>query len=568
MNDRAARDTIAAAKTEQGRDQAAAVWPVNVGVAKRLADPARWDRIAPWCLLAAVLAYFAAVLWLTRGSTFTVDELRYFGETRGFDPEAILSPFGGHLQAAIRVFYAISLELFGPAHLPMQVLTGVSAALVAVLLYLLVSVRVGALPALAAAILVLFLGLTPTVLQGSLVIWSQAVAAGLAALLVLERRGRLAAPLACVLLIVAVASIEVGLGFALAAATWLLLEDRGSPRRLWVALLPIALYAAWWLWAQRFDDSITTTSNLLLAPAYGADLLAGAMAALSGLGLDLEHGVELARLDLGWGRVIVPIFAALIGFGFCRRRSVTPLAAAAAVLIAFLVLIDALAYGPLRYPDAARYAYPVAVGMLVLLAAAFTGSRPSARGLVVLAALLAIALPANLWAMRERGAAVRSASDATRVRLAMIELERDHVDPAYREPIRIPVDAGDYLAAADRYGSPALPIDSVAAEPEALRVAADETLAAVLGPRLEPVADGVRRCSAATAELVVPAAGLVLSVPGGGEVLLRRFADQPGIKAGTVGPGAAARIVLPADASTRPWVASAPGSGGLRACGR
>ena len=196
-------------------------------------EPDVSEKLARRALAVSVLAYAALALWLSRGVTFTVDELVYFGESDGFAPGSIAAPFGGHLIAVTRLFFEASLRLFGPEHLPFQLFLIALAAATAVFLFVLVKRRVGPLPALAAAVLLLFLGSTPEVLQGNATMWVQASAAGLAAFVALDRRSRPADALACLLLIAAVLSLEVGVAFAIGAGAWVLAD--GGRRRLWVA---------------------------------------------------------------------------------------------------------------------------------------------------------------------------------------------------------------------------------------------------------------------------------------------------------------------------------------------
>ena len=74
--------------------------------------------------------------------------------------------------------------------------------------------------------------------------------AGLAAFLALDQRSRRGDVLACILLIAAILSFSVGVAFAIGAGAWILAERGG--RRIWVAVLPLVLYGAWWLWALKF----------------------------------------------------------------------------------------------------------------------------------------------------------------------------------------------------------------------------------------------------------------------------------------------------------------------------
>ncbi len=517
---------------------------------ERVLEPEGSERFARRALALAVVTYVALALWLTRDASFTIDELRYFAQSDGFAPGSIATPFGGHLTAVTRFFYEASLRVFGPEHLPFQLLTIALAATAAVLLFALVKRRVGPLAALAPAVMLLFLGSTPEVLQGNAVMWVQASVAGLAAFLALERRSRAGDALACVLLILAVLSFEVGVAFAIGAGAWIL-SERGW-RRLWVAAVPLALYAAWWLWALKFDQGFATAENVLLTPSYAADSLAAAVAALTGLGIDLTEGARLSPIATGWGRVVAAIGVALAIFGARRTGSPAKMLWGAIGLLSALWIAGALSYGGLfpRLPDADRNAYPVVIGLVLVLAASFQGSTPSRRGLLVILGLVAFALPVNLWLMRERGALVRAESELAQARLAMIELERDAVPPGFvsGKVGRGPVSAGEYLAAADRFGGLGYSVAEVGAASPPARQQADETLGGIVSPRIVAVDEERLECAGGGSEAEIPPGGAVLRSEEGGTASLRRFADEPTIEAGT--------LALPLDEASQPWIAS------------
>lgn len=519
----------------------------------------RGEEYAPAVLAVAVIAYLALSLWLARGVGFTIDELSYFGGSRGLDPGSILAPFGGHLTATTRLFYEASLRIFGPEHLPFQLLTLATAATVAVLLFLVVRRQLGGLAALAAALVILLLGSTPVVLQGNATMWAQAPLGGLIAYLALERRSARADLVACAALIFSVASLEVGIAFCAGIGVWLLCE--GERRRLWIPAVPLVLYAAWWIWALKFDQGFTDLSNVLLAPQYAADSGAAAVAALTGMGMDLEQGVNLSSVALGWGRILAVGVVVLVCLGL-RLRAPRPVWWGTLAFLGVLWLADSLAYGPLRVPNASRYTYPVAIGLVLLVAATFRGSRPSKPILRVLLALTIVSLASNLWLLRERGAQLRSTSAATGASLAMIELERDQVPPGYSDGIRVPVKAGDYLGGVDRFGSIATPLADIPGAPSAVRRQADETLGSILAPHLvaaEPASSCGRGEGTAT-ELLAPSGEFTFESSVTAPVMLRRFGSEPAIDVGTAQAGQPQLLRLPDDGSDLPWIASAGGA--------
>ena len=480
---------------------------------ERLDDPAFAERLARWALAVAVATYVALALWLTRGATFVADEVRLFGESNGLAPGEIFRPVGGHLSAVSRFLYESSLRVFGPEHLPLQLAVIVAVAAAAVFCFLLFATlgrparrprpcRRPALPRIGA---VEPAGRRDDVgafdhLRHRRVLGLRPSHAG-------RRRRRLPdAPARRSL-------AGGGIAFALGIAAWTLAERRGLGR-LWVAVVPLVAYAAWWLWALKFDEGIATVSNLLLAPAYAAQALAAAAAALAGLGIDFHQINSLELIDTGWGRLLAVGVLLLAALGV-RRRGAAPAFWGAATLLVALFLAGALAFGPLRFPDSARYAYPAAVALVLVLAGAHHGWRPSARGAAVLLGIAALALPTNLWLLRERGKKIRGDSAPTAARLAIIELDRAVAPADFRVPLAVPVDAGDYLASADRFGGLGFDPAELERQGPAIRGVADETLGDLVSPRIAPTPAGTP-CAKGGAE------GDAVELPSGGRCCGRR----------------------------------------------
>ncbi len=98
------------------------------------------------------------------------------------------------------------------------------------------------------------------------------------------------------LLILALACSEFTIPFVIGIVVELCWRDR-SPRRAYVWVVPLVLYAIWWL---GYHQSSNAADNLTAAPAFAADLAASAIGGLFGLSIDwgrpLLVGVPLRRL--------------------------------------------------------------------------------------------------------------------------------------------------------------------------------------------------------------------------------------------------------------------------------
>ena len=204
-------------------------------IATRRADalPRLGDERICWAVLVAGMAVYAALaLWITRGTTLFVDEKTIFVEDRGLHPSGLLAPLNGHLVLVQRLLYALNFKLFGASFALPRLVEVAGAMLVVGLVFVLAKERIGAVAALAPALLLLFFGSAwelNFVVSGIGNVY--AVAAGLGALLALERRDPRRDVLACALLVVAVASFTSGLAFAVGALVLILLGPDARPSR-------------------------------------------------------------------------------------------------------------------------------------------------------------------------------------------------------------------------------------------------------------------------------------------------------------------------------------------------
>ena len=181
---------------------------------------------------------------------------------RGWNADALLAPHNEHLSVVPVLLYKLLFATVGIDHYwPYRVLGLAMHAFVVVGLFFYARRRVGDVLALAAAATILFLG------KGwNDVLWPfqagfmASMAAGVGALLALDRGTRRGDVLAAVALLIALASSSLGLPLAAALG----LEVLGRPdrrARWWIVAAPVALYAVWWAGYGR--EGVATLDNLL-----------------------------------------------------------------------------------------------------------------------------------------------------------------------------------------------------------------------------------------------------------------------------------------------------------------
>jgi hypothetical protein len=555
---------------------AASGWRGTVGTWSRRALDRLEDVRVCWIVLAAASAVYVAVaLWLGRGTTLFVDELNFFTHDRGFRPSALLTPLNGHLVLLQRLLFAVDFKLFGPNFLVLRLVEVAGVVLVVGLLFEFVRRRIGPAAALAPAVLLLFLGSgweLNFVVSGIGNVY--ALAAGLAALLALERGDSRGDLVACLALIVAVASFTLGVAFVVGAAVLILLEP-GARRRLWIPLVPLALYAAWFVWVRTgyvaVPGELPTLDawNILLIPNFIADEASAVAGALAGLNHNFQPRdvFWVFSTESPYGPVLAAVAAVALGVRLRRGGRQPLLWAVMAVLLAYWLSL-ALGFDPHngRTPTTVRYVYPGGIMVLLVAAEAARGIALSRGALVALYVITALALGANVVRLREGGHFYRTAATSLRAELTALELARDHVDPSFVPPLTISylavVRAGRYLAAEKRIGSPAYSPAELAHQPEATRQVADRVLVpalriAVAPPNPHESVRNCRRLGGAQSAAAIPVAppGVRLTSPTGGQVGLRRFATVATVPVGSVAAGRAVDLRIPADRSRRVWQA-------------
>jgi hypothetical protein len=542
----------------------------------------RADRRAVAGLALMLLAGLALLLYLARDTTFYFDEWDWVLRRREWTVGALLEPHNEHLSAVPLLFYKLLFSTVGiEQYWPYRALGLAMHAFVVVGLFLYARPRVGDALALAAAAIILFLGA-----GWNDVLWPfqagflASLAAGVGALLALDRGTRRGELLAAVLILIALGSSSLGLPIAAALGV----EVLGRPdrrRRWWIVVAPVALYAVWWAVYGR--EGGATLDNFFATPGYILEALAGAAGAIVGLAPE-------------WGRIFA-VLGVIVLLGALRERVGMTWRLAALIALPLLFWgITGLIRANLNEPAASRYLYPGALFLLLIAVEAGAGVRLSRRGLAVLTALLLGALISNLGAMRDGAGYLRDRATAVKGSLAAMRLAPPGLSPIFQPAPEVApqIRADQYLAAVKDLGSPAPPPRDLPTLFHASRQNADATLARVFALQLVPgakpggtapkvefsnqaglVARGpcvtiTAQGTGALAQLLVPKGGLLVA-PGDGSttVSLRRFAD--GFRAaplGEVGGGApAAAVRIPSDASPVPWRAKLELEGTVRACG-
>jgi hypothetical protein len=553
---------------------------------------------------AAALASIAYVLWLGRGQTLILDEWSYLMHAREWTPSALLEPHNGHLIVFPLLVLKLMYGTFGiSSHLPYQLLAVLLNVLIAALLYVFARRSVGPLVALLPAVLILFYGSGwDAFVTGYQLPNLFSIAAGLLALLFVRRGDLRGDALACLALLVSLASVSVGIAFAAGIAVALLLRGRaGAIQRVWVLLVPVALYAVWFVWAMHFHEAQVAIYNVgaLLSGIF--DQLAAIFSGITGLAAAPGNSHLAAPVGgrPSWGPVLVVLALVGVALALRDRRPSRSFLVALTTLFVYLATV-ALALGENRVPDASRYIYMGSVLTLLVLIEAVDGMRPNRAWAIGLATALFFSLLANGALMGVGGKVVRLESATNKAELGALEIARDDVSGDFvveeggQTTLSNPdmlFDAGTYFGVKQSYGSPADTESEIEGAAEQAREAADQLLARALPISVRPGFDPVRGAPIAVIEgsdysrrsgeclRVAPGAGpparVVVDVPSGGLTYDVADAERPELKLRRFGEGFAvapdlppgpARVLIPNDRSTHPWEAELVTSSRLELC--
>jgi hypothetical protein len=543
-------------------------------------------------LLAGFMLVTAIVIYRSgRELTFHYDEWNFVLGRQGWNFDTFLVPHNEHLLlipvAVFKVlFVTVGLDAYRP-----YLLVPLGLHLLCVwLVFVYVRRRRGELVAFVASVLLLVLGAAWHALLVPLNLsFLASVAAGLGALIALERHDGRGDAAACGLLAIAFASSSIGISFA-AGALVEILWQRSRWRRVWAVALPIALYAAWFL-AYGNPDAAPgaeggafelARSNLPAVPGYVFNAAAAASGGLVGLSID-------------WGRPLVFVAGLALAVKLMRGTPFSPrslgLLAAAATYWGIMALFRA----QLNTPADSRYLYFGGVLIILLVVELMPAILPRREVLVVAAVLLTGSAVSGFSLLHDGSLFLQSWSRFVRAELAALEVAGPTTNPGYLpDPSRAPgISAGPYFAVVSDLGSPAFEAAEVERLTEPERSDADAVLIEALPVSIQPhvngaavgprpridVAQGGRvafRPGCVTFDPTTPAARLELTLPAGGialtvsetvEVRLRSFAEGfPQIPLGGVEPGSRHAIRIPFRAD-RTWHLRLTPATRLTACG-
>jgi hypothetical protein len=547
----------------------------------------RWRRLSPATVLYIVAACISAGLlaYLTSKESFMLDEWSFILDRRGFSADAFFDPHNEHIVVIPVAIYKLLLAVFGlGSPWPFHVI-GI-AIFLATVTVVFVSLRrlVGEWLALAGVLPLLVFG---SAAEGLLLTFqfsfSLSLCFGLAALLALQsERLRRRDAIACLLLVLSILSVSLGLAFALGVGAWLLVTP-GGRRRLWIPLVPLAIYGLWWLgWGHAADSSVSL-QNIVASPTYIFDGFAGSLSSLLGL---TAGGTEFDPARLDWGRPLLVLAAAIAFVRAWQLRRDPDKAAArrllvgvAAVAFAFWALAAFNSVGTARPPTSPRYELAGAAFLLLIAAVLCGRRRPSPTAWVVVFGVSLISAATNLYLLHDRWDVLVYASNSERGASTALELERGRVAPSFHvtpADTGIPgaerMQAGPYFAAIDDFGSPAYSLAELQSAPYASQTAADRTVASALGLAPVPGPERTTICRAAklgetpiTGDLPPGGATFWVKPGSAASLALGRFASDYPVDFGKLADGTSV-LRVPRDAARQPWRFQLEGSGPVDVC--
>ncbi|HET9152812.1 MAG TPA: hypothetical protein VFN85_01700 [Solirubrobacterales bacterium] len=548
---------------------------------------ARTLRNAPVLLLAAALAV-AAVLFLTLTwhFTFLIDTWEFLMNRRAFTVDSIMRPHNEHIVVIPVAIEQLFLHLFGMGTArPEYVLLTIMLLVTDALLFVYLRRRVGDWMASFGALLILFLG--PA---WELILWPfeisllGSVLFGLAMLLALERRGRRADFLACLFLAISIGFSELGLAFVVAALVAVLQSPREDwRRRAFVVVVPVVLYALWYLGWGHEAESHMSLRNILASPRFVAESVAAGVGNLFGLGTSPVSGAT----ELFWGAVLVAAIVAAVGYRRWQRPGFDPGLWPVAAAAAFNWFLTAFNQIPGREPATSRYQYASCVFIVMVLANLLAKERFSRRTLLVAGAVTVLAIGPNLVVLKDGRDGLNEMSALTRADTEALEIARSRVPADFQlnpevagTPILVDISAGHYFEAVDEYGSPAYSEAELLTAPEIARHQADVVLSQAL-PLKNVIAVGgydprggghcvtVEPGAPAPSGMPVHSGETRIEVPPGPEAQLsmRRFAAEEFPVTLTAAPGGSAAVLhVPRDESPRPWQLHVAAEQPVRVC--
>ncbi len=430
------------------------------------------ERHSVWALSGLMALSAAVLLYMGRGLSFFYDEWEWVIHDHSGGLHWLFVAHVGNISvfpAAVyrALFYLIGLNHYAVFRLDVIALHLICGALV----YVTAARRIARPPALLAAALILFLGAAwEDLLWGFQIGYLLSVSGGLATWVLLEEKRRFTDVAAMACLVVAAGSSSIGIPVMVGVAVelWWRREDR---RRIWIVLVPAALYVLWYL---GYGVSQVTEKSLIHAPVYFLELVAAAFGGLVGRNME-------------WGRPLALLGLLAVLFHLARRRTVSARLVGLLAAASALWTVTAVARSTYGAPESSRYIYLGAVLIVLVGVELLRGVTITPLMSVIATLVIAVCAFAGLTLLRAGAVGLRETSKTVTAELGALEIAAAYAPPEYR-PDWInapPVYAGPYLRTVHSIGSsPAdTPAEILASEPP-VRAAADTVLMAVEAPRL------------------------------------------------------------------------------------
>ncbi len=538
------------------------------------------DRLARLGLVVAVVASGLLIYHFNRGMSFSSDDWVWINLRRGNGLHTFLAPYNGHLSLVPIAIYRLMFALVGiGSFAPYRVLLLVVGSATGVVIFEYARHRIGEFCALLVATLLLFLG--PgwnDIMQPFQIAWLIAVAAGLLALSLLNRRRTAADAAACLLVLISICSTSVGVALAVGIAVDVAITRRRW-RDAWIVGLPLLLYV---VWAVHYHPTTLQISSITNAPLNLAQTTAAALAGLVGLSAVTPTDLTGQALTFGF-----PLLALAVAAVFVRAATGwdwTRFLALGAALVTFTVMVTVAR--SFQSPFESRYMYVTCILCALMAVELARGLSVPFWAQLALAVLALVAVVSNIGDLRSAGNYFRPFEAQTDGTLGAVELDRGRVAsntlltqlPEY--PFTL-VTAGQYFAAADALGTPAYTLAQLQHASPAAQGAADAQSLAdrdVVLIGVPNAAAGRGACVAfrppgalapgQTNALVMPLDPGRVSVTAGASpatISVRRFA--PAFTAlGTVQSDGSAIVSVSQDRAAQPWRLQVQSLTAVRVC--
>ena len=427
---------------------------------------ADWTKRLPLALLAVgmVLSVWLE-LSLNSKLSLQADEWVPLLNRPGWGVAQIFDAYNGHPTMIPMVIYKAVQELFGmDSARPVQILLAGTLVVTNLLLFIYLRRRVGDWAALIGTVMILFLGAAFEILIFPFTInFTGAIAAGIGALVALDRDDRKGDLTAAALLVVGVFFSLLIVPFIAAAAVEWWLNPRDRKDRAFVPAISIVLLALWWLIWGRGSEGGLEFSTITALPGNCFDILGAGFTSL--FGLATGNGSEQEQPNLIWGQLMTLIAAGLAWWRIrILGRPPRDFLIVVSGLVTYLVMLGLSITPPdqfeepIRRPTFPRFQFVTAIFLLMIASTLLRDVLIRPLFLVAAAVIAAFSIQGGISLMVEQ---VRDrwepASMYVRTYLTGIELAGSAAKAdAPINLLAVEVDVGGYQETANRFGSPAL----------------------------------------------------------------------------------------------------------------